>query len=140
MVKRGYGSYPSSIRLPRRRRTGNSPYGLAAGVAAAVGRTIGRTLTDSKTKTTSRSISGSQNDVYTQYRKRRMPSRRRRRWVRFVRRTKSVINKALASRQMMLNQYSHITNTFTGVNWNDSQHTIHNTKFSGIALLSRGVS
>lgn len=70
----------------------------------------------SRTSTNPPPITG-EHDSRTVYRKRRMPGRRRRRWVSFVRRTQAVISKALSPSFLIRTRAATVTTSANKQNW-----------------------
>lgn len=132
--KRGFSNSPRKFRQTTLSRA-----------AYGIGQYAGRSLYNRYRGTGSRTTSGSksanpfpitgEHDARALYRRKRMPRGRRRRWVSFVRRTKAVIQKSLASsffvalRQAILSSANSKQNAYDGhvalqssttkTNWND---------------------
>lgn len=117
MVTRSGRSYQSMVQyVPRRRAMPgiNWRSGLQSAAALAgryVGSRIGGYLTGSKS-VESRVLS-TQHDVVNRYRKKRMPRRRRRRWVSFVRKVRAV---ELAAQPLQFYGYARLDRVIGAVN------------------------
>lgn len=117
--------------LRRRARTSSGGSWGAGGVGAVVGRYLGSR--SSSRVLTNVQGSNAYTGIKTQYRKKRMPRRRRRRWVRFAKKTQSVINKSLGSNQFVSNSRQ------GGISWNAAGNstTILNQKWNTFDLFAR---
>lgn len=117
--------------LRRRARTSSGGSWGAGGVGAVVGRYLGSR--SSSRVLTNVQGSNAYTGIKTQYRKKRMPRRRRRRWVRFAKKTQSVINKSLGSNQFVSNSRQ------SGISWSAGGNTttILNQKWNTFDLFSR---
>lgn len=103
----GYGIIRRGLRSAARMARRYSPYSVpaagAVGMSVAAGYRYGRTLTKTKKKFTSGSGVTNQYNATLQYRKRRMPRRKRGQWKRFVRKVRAVNMRSQASRTFVFN-------------------------------------